>query len=200
MKKSGFTLAEILITLGIIGVLSALMAPTITNIMPDKDKITMLKLYNAVSNTTQALLSDPNYYYPTVDFETGEVEISGLASPAKSSTPRTRYPQLIRKHIAPNSSGTDTNFKCDNNVSCSFSCIGSTNDNFKCDFKITMDYKGKSTHCSYNKTSCPRPDRFDFEIDNFGTIRPADNLSKAYLMTQMYTNQRKKDYEKASKL
>ena len=38
MKKNGFTLSELIITLSIIGVASALMMPAITKAMPDKNK------------------------------------------------------------------------------------------------------------------------------------------------------------------
>ena len=35
MKKTGFTLAELLITLGIIGVIVAILVPAVNNAMPD---------------------------------------------------------------------------------------------------------------------------------------------------------------------
>ena len=43
MKKFGFTLMEIIVTIGIIGVVAAITAPTINNIMPDKNKIKVMQ-------------------------------------------------------------------------------------------------------------------------------------------------------------
>ena len=39
MKKTGFTLAELLITLVVIGIISAITLPAINKLMPDKNKI-----------------------------------------------------------------------------------------------------------------------------------------------------------------
>ena len=39
MKKSGFTLAELLIALGIVGVISALLATALLTLQPDQQKL-----------------------------------------------------------------------------------------------------------------------------------------------------------------
>lgn len=44
--KKGFTLAELLIVLGITGIVAAVLLPAINNIMPDKTKIMYLKAYD----------------------------------------------------------------------------------------------------------------------------------------------------------
>ena len=53
-KKLGFTLAEVLITLGIIGVVSALTIPTLMNNYQTKEKSTKLKKF--YSTMQQAML------------------------------------------------------------------------------------------------------------------------------------------------
>jgi len=45
MKKLGFTLSEIIVTLCIIGVVAAITAPLIENLVPDKNKMMVLKYY-----------------------------------------------------------------------------------------------------------------------------------------------------------
>ena len=57
MKKA-FTLSEALITLGIIGILAAVVLPVINNVRPDKDKITYKKaLFNMQSAVSTAMES-----------------------------------------------------------------------------------------------------------------------------------------------
>ena len=46
MKKSGFTMAELLITLTIIGVTAALVIPAVMKMSPDKYKVRVLNIYN----------------------------------------------------------------------------------------------------------------------------------------------------------
>lgn len=55
MKKTGFTLPELLITLGVIGVASALILPAISNIMPDKNKIMVLNAYSYLGKVADAI-------------------------------------------------------------------------------------------------------------------------------------------------
>ena len=38
MKRRGFTLTEVLVTIGILGIVTAVMAPVISNLIPDKNK------------------------------------------------------------------------------------------------------------------------------------------------------------------
>ena len=73
MKKFGFTLSELLITVGIVGVVAALTAPAVSNIMPDKNKMMFMKNYKELTTITEKLLQDPELYYTTytLDIETG---------------------------------------------------------------------------------------------------------------------------------
>lgn len=65
-KKNGYTLAEVLITLGIIGVIAAVCAPLINKYKPDTTKIMYLKTYDMVVDTVQKLIANETIY-PTVD-------------------------------------------------------------------------------------------------------------------------------------
>ena len=58
MKKQAFTLSEILISLTIIGVVAAITSPLISGIIPDKDKVAVLKVYKTVTELNQTLLND----------------------------------------------------------------------------------------------------------------------------------------------
>ena len=71
MKKFGFTLAEVLTALSIVGVMTAIVAPTVTNLAPDKNKAIYLDYFNKISNTTQKMLSDSSVYYKNLNLENG---------------------------------------------------------------------------------------------------------------------------------
>ena len=60
--RRGFTLAELLITLGIIAVISALLAASIVKLKPDSDKATFLKQYDAVMNITNKIVNNSRLY------------------------------------------------------------------------------------------------------------------------------------------
>lgn len=76
MKKA-FTLSEALVTLAIIGVLAAILIPVVSNVRPDKDKITYKKalytMQNAISNamddpTTYSMAANSSKYWQNADF------------------------------------------------------------------------------------------------------------------------------------
>lgn len=66
MKKYGFSLSEILIALAVVGIVAAIITPMSSAILPDKNKIEVLKAYNALSETTQNLLNNSMIYYDYV--------------------------------------------------------------------------------------------------------------------------------------
>ena len=63
MKKSGFTLAEILIALTIVGVVAALVAPSLHNLLPNRDKVNFLRVYNGIATVAEEIIEDSDYYY-----------------------------------------------------------------------------------------------------------------------------------------
>lgn len=65
MKKSGFTLAELMITLGIIAVAAVVAAPALSNMMPQKDKIKVVKYAVVIDDATNELLADESLYHST---------------------------------------------------------------------------------------------------------------------------------------
>ena len=51
MKKQGFTLAEALITLAIIGVAAALISPALRNLIPNQEKMEFMECYKILTNS-----------------------------------------------------------------------------------------------------------------------------------------------------
>ena len=60
--KQGLTLAEILITMCIIGVVSTLMAATLTHLTPDQNKIKYLRRFDSISSITKDMSSNSLLY------------------------------------------------------------------------------------------------------------------------------------------
>ena len=71
MKKiqKGFTMAEILITLAIIGVVAAIALPAVTSLMPDKNKIMYLKAYDSLASTVKDLAYNTTYFSPVFSLD-----------------------------------------------------------------------------------------------------------------------------------
>lgn len=70
MKKKAFTLVETLVTFGVIGIIASIIAPMLGSLLPDENKMKVLKNYKILNETTKALLNDPMYYYDYIE-ETG---------------------------------------------------------------------------------------------------------------------------------
>ncbi len=62
IKKHGFTLAETLITLGIIGVVAALTIPMANSLKPDENKVLYLKAFDTLTQTVQGLVSNTQIF------------------------------------------------------------------------------------------------------------------------------------------
>jgi prepilin-type N-terminal cleavage/methylation domain-containing protein len=72
--KKGFTLAEVLITLAVIGVVAALTIPTVVQNYRKTQTVTQLKkVYSALANTTNLAIAD---YGPITQWEIGEMSNS----------------------------------------------------------------------------------------------------------------------------
>ncbi len=63
-RGRGFTLAEIMIVLTVIGVLSAILLPVASNSMPDKNIIKFKKAHNTLATTIRSMISNDQYFTP----------------------------------------------------------------------------------------------------------------------------------------
>lgn len=82
MKKHGFTLAEVLISLGIVAIVAALAAPSLLNIMPDKSKLKVIKAHKILSDVTSEMLNNPALYRDLIQDipSTNDAKRTGLNS------------------------------------------------------------------------------------------------------------------------
>lgn len=63
-NKLGFTLSEVLISLTIMGVIGAILIPSVTSMVPDKNKVMLKKSYAVLEQAIHTLINDDlNYPY-----------------------------------------------------------------------------------------------------------------------------------------
>ena len=84
MKRKGFTLAELLIVLGISGVVAALILPAVNGLMPDKTKVNYLKVYDELSANISRLAGDSSIF--PVCLESGSETIGCNEHPLINTT------------------------------------------------------------------------------------------------------------------
>lgn len=74
-QKSGFTLAESLVTLAIIGLIAMIMLPAIKNAQPNQEMVMFKKAYYNVSRIVSELINDEDFYPDPED-----PDLSGFAN------------------------------------------------------------------------------------------------------------------------
>ena len=85
MKNKAFTLAEILVTLGIIGIVVAITLPLVNKAKPDNTKIMFLKTYQEMVKAIQESAYNTAIYQPTYEYEkNGDVYMIQVKHPLLS--------------------------------------------------------------------------------------------------------------------
>ena len=90
--KLAFTLAEVLITLGIIGIVAAMTMPVLIGRYREKVTVTQLKKVNSVLN--QAFIMATEKYGPIENWDLGT---TGLADPDGANTLMVRFAEFLNK-------------------------------------------------------------------------------------------------------
>ena len=155
MKKSGFTLAEVLITLGIVGVVAALALPSlIADTTKQQIGPKLAKAVSSFEQANEALLSENGVDYLTDVYSDAKVYVEALGNYMKCSrdgatlTAKDGVSYTINSDL---STSTSESYKPHNNY------VKST---------VTVDLNGPS---SPNVSS---EDIFKFGLYNDGTLRP----------------------------
>jgi len=188
MKKFGFTLAELLVALTIVAVASALMAPAITNIMPDKYKTRVLKYYSMVANATNDMLDNELIYYA------GNVGDEGNWAPSCIGLECTSQPI-----IAPYNNGLYTGSDKYKNILVDMLNLERSGANYVTpdgtvwNFStqaipqngltttITLNFVSDRGNCNDVFPTCDNPHVFRFRVNRGGDVFAGDAMTDAYL-------------------
>ena len=223
MKKLGFTLSELLITLGIIGVAAALAAPAVTNLMPDKNKMMFMKNYKELTTITEKMLNDKELY--STKYEIAERDIDkdndgdidyymgekypicvGLACTSKTTKAElgdgfgglNKYASLLAYYFGVEARGTaaqGVNFQTNDGTYWFVKYIV-----LRDIYNVSISIDSKEVTPVYSQTNNKNIKTFTLEVDKFGNVTPADSLSKAYLLNPNNMHNKKIDYNCAKRL
>ena len=211
MKFRAFTLTEIIITIGLIGVLAVITAPAISDLMPDKNKIIVIKLYEQLQVLNEEIISDPGLYFQENNCEglacansplrPGLLNLTDNSSEPVEYADSSKYPAILANKfnressviINTNDTGgyTTLTFIPLAGVECKISSkIKTENSVPKFYGLMSIIIFGNDSEkygvnganaCIYDKVSCPNPNKYLFMIASDGSITPMDQVSKAYL-------------------
>ncbi len=195
MKKFGFTMAELLVTLTIVGVVAAITAPMVDNLLPDKNKSKVLKVYKTLSDINYEILNDPSLY-----MSDGSCEgLACTAAPSDNTNP------IYVNAVGPRKYGTIVASRLDlasdilfaYNIRPTFT----TKDGIWWQFliyQVTVDVDPNSqANCSYGQNGCTKPDRYVFSVSKDGIVTGVDAMTQAYLLNPTKLNDKNTDKAKA---
>lgn len=205
MKKFGFTLSEILVTIAVIGVISSIVVPMVGDILPDQDKMKVLKCYKTIVDINKEILSDSSLYWTPADsdcvgLDCDQMPINPEFAKSKYSG-EDKYLLLFTSKLDSDFSGnigsgqSEVSFRTPDGNDWNVVHLGSYN------YTITVDLddSANSTNAVYDATT-KKPDRFSFYISSDGKVTGNDPLTKAYLKNPHKLNDKKKDYEAAKNM
>lgn len=219
MIKKGFTLQELLITMGIIGIVAALTIPGVISMMPDKNKTMYMKAYNTLTTLTDEILGDSSLYWPKAYDRDGLPEEFGMyADDQPLITPynndincqgTNKFPAILSHRLSLaqeaefngntvhmiTTDGIDWTFETSD-----YSITGGGGLGYMTDVTINVDPQRanscKQGECAANVT----PNLFTFLIDNDGGVYATDDLGIAYLENPTDMHAKSKDASRATEL
>lgn len=214
MKKNAFTLMEMLTTLAIIGLVATLVSPILSNLMPDKAKMQVIKIYKDLSEATVDILGDPRFYHSgtTVTVNGEEIDCPGLTdfnkwvSTDTYSANKDKYYGILKDYqFEINDAGALEDGKYFITRDGVYWIITSTGrakqgtaNRYGIEYIVTVDLNGTTKGPNAIATKdIKNPDTFKFKVDTYGNVTGEDALTKQYLKTRMDFKNKKEDYKAA---
>lgn len=187
MKKSGFTLTEVLVALGIVGIVAAITVPALENLLPDKDKIEVLKTYKVIRDINEEIKNDKRVWSDSAD--------NGNWNHITFDNYTERFQASLETSLTCARGARPCRFNTIDGKSWSISNnpVGSQN------AIITVDFEpNNNNHCSFGQAACTAPTMFEFSVDSLNLQASGqDALTIEYLANPNKLNDKKADYKKA---
>lgn len=183
MKKNGFTTSEVLITLGILGVIAAFMMPALIHVMPDKNDENHKKANYQIEQIISQMYSDDTMYPKISAFnKSGFKNTDMVLIEGTTYSGDTKFCQLFAKQFKKISSGVNCG-STDSPDTISFKTPDGMNwyipkttfskgwTTIKVDINGDEIRKGNKTNaCEYNASTCKKPDLFTYFVRSNGTV------------------------------
>lgn len=224
MKKLGFTLSELIVTLSVVGIVSAITVPMVSGLLPDKDKVNVLKVYKLVNDLNREMLNTPGLYFQSGDVaedgETPSNQCVGLACDEMPLIPpfnniddaimgTNKYARLLFRHLDINNEADlklndPAHFTTTDSIYWEIKAQaqlgdGTNGNPFTRNHILTVDFTRGNDNggCTFGEANCEKPERFSFLIDTNGKLSGNDPLTRAYLANPHKLNDKKHDYSVA---
>lgn len=197
--RKGFTLAEVIVALGIVGVIAAITSPMLASLVPDKDKLMVLKTYKLVMDINDELVNDPGFYNrfrladdvgPLLDTTTPEKARQDDTWRTVIYRGQSKYAAMLAKRLK-----TKELRLLPNSTNSSFTTEDGTVWQFTAERDFYIDINPEGDDC--DSSECRKPDRFCFTVDAYGRVSGDDPLTIRYLETPEKLNDKKADYRAA---
>ena len=187
MKKFGFTLAELLVSLTVIAIAATMMASLSGNLMPDKNKVKVLKFHSAISNALESMFNNENLYHPGQRIEGNQVVASCEGVECFYVDNDFNYFRGLLIARVPESFMGGT-----------WNIVENEDGNYTITLDVNPQQIGQTTFANANDVR--DIDSFVLNLDRYGELTPGDNLTRAYLENPLNLKSRKEDLAKAESL
>ena len=194
-NKKGFTLAEILIALGIISVMAALMVTTFSHAKPDKVKMMYLKAYDSLCTAVANMANNDDIFQSIVTADIGGTTYTYNIQNAPLLDPQ--YPKDDKSY--PSSLGAQGNFKFARILKAAFKGSDelSTNNTYRfrsgpgnytweiepqgSSLDITQGTTQNVSLCNHVKLTIDNTDTFEFCVQPNGIVQVLDSRGQTFI-------------------
>ncbi len=208
MKKTAFTLSEMIVAVAVIGLIAAISVPLINNVIPDRKKVEVLKIHKLLTNINAELLADPGLYMQDEPVGCNGLECTAPPNnwpPANINdipqnlndavvSPESKYIALLAYYLkASDVTGIEA---------------GSSNGRFTTPDGLVWSLdEDKNITVNINETGgnpcpfgagCENPNEFIFMVANTGKVFGGDALTITYLSNPHNLSDRKNDFRNAT--
>lgn len=192
--KKGFSLGEMIITLGIVGFLAMVLLPVLKSILPNQEMLMFKKAYYITERSIAELVNDEDLYPESYEEDAKQYlgNVSSQVSKGVTYAGNTKFCELFAAKIN-RSSEVSCTAKTFTDGSLPVGTVATTDgtvwilpiSSFESETEpenIYIDVNGnKGPNCFYNKTSCKKPDRFTVKVYQDGRVEVEGIMEREYL-------------------
>lgn len=197
--KKGYTLAEVLVVMALLGILASILLPAVSSIQPNRDKMMFKKAYHVAERIVYELVNDDALYPSKDGLYSGFDNLETANYNGQGYSGNTKFCSLFAQKVnttedvgtcsstavTPAGNGTFTNptFTTTDGIAW-YMPISNFSD--VVDIKVDVN-SSKEPNCSYNATTCKRPDIFTMKVKPDGKMYVTGDLEREFLKSNTTT-------------